>query len=95
MTNAYMFIALIIASGSCQEPRLIVQKMASLELCQAATNLATRAGGQADCVPVPVASPTASSDRAVGHRRQARRSNSPGRSEAEVQQLNRAQLSDR
>jgi hypothetical protein len=25
MTNAYMFIALIIASGSCQEPRLIVQ----------------------------------------------------------------------
>ena len=36
-------IALIIASGSCQGPRLIVLKMASLELCQAATNLATRA----------------------------------------------------
>jgi hypothetical protein len=63
MTKAYMFIALIIASGSCQEPRLIVQKMASLELCQAATNLATRAGGQADCVPV-ASPPTASSDRA-------------------------------
>jgi hypothetical protein len=93
MTNAYMFIALIIASGSCQEPRLIVQKMASLELCQAATNLATRAGGQADCVPV--ASPTARSNRAAGDRRQVRRFSSPDGSEAEVQQLNRAQLSDR
>jgi len=32
-TSAYMLIALIIASGSCQEPRLTFRKMASLELC--------------------------------------------------------------
>jgi len=43
-TSAYMLIALIIASGSCQEPRIIVQKMASLNLCQAASNLATKGG---------------------------------------------------
>jgi hypothetical protein len=49
-TSIYMLIALIIASGSCQEPRLIIRKMASLELCQAAANLATKAGGLADCV---------------------------------------------
>ena len=93
MNNAYMLIALIIASGSCQEPRLIVQKMGSLELCQAAANLATNAGGLADCVPG--ASPNARSSRAVVNHRQARRSDSSDGSEAEVQQLNRAQLSDR
>jgi hypothetical protein len=92
-SSAYMLIALTIAAGSCREPRLIVQKMASLELCDAAANLTTNAGGLADCVPV--ASPNAGSSRAVGHHRQARGSNSPDRSEAEVQQLNRAQLSDR
>jgi hypothetical protein len=92
-TSVYMLIALITATGSCQEPRLIVQKMASLELCQAAANLATNAGGLADCVPV--ASSDAGPSRAIGHRRQAKRSNSPDGSEAEVQQLNRAQLSDR
>jgi len=85
-----MFIALIIASGSCQEPRLLVRKMAALELCQAAAKLATKAGGQADCVRV--ASANAGPTSAVGHRRQARRSEEPDRSDAEVQQLNRAQL---
>jgi hypothetical protein len=92
-TSAYMLIALIIGSGSCQERQLIVRKMASLELCQAAANLATNAGGQADCVRV--ASPNTGSIRTIGHRRQARRSNSPDGSEAQVQQLNRAQLRDR
>jgi hypothetical protein len=91
-TGAYMLIALIIASGSCQEPRLIVQKMASLELCQAAGNLATKGGALADCVPV--ASLNAGSSRAVGHRRQAKRANSPDGSEVEVQELNRAQLGE-
>ena len=92
-TSAYMLIALIIAAGSCQEPRIIVQKMASLESCQAAANLATKGGGLPDCVPV--ASSHAGPSRAVGQRRQAKRSNSPDGSEAEVQQLNRAQLGDR
>jgi hypothetical protein len=93
-TSAYMLIALIIGSGSCQERQLIVRKMASLELCQAAANLVTKGGGLSDCVPT--ASPNASSNRAVGHHRQARSSSSPdGSSEAEVQQLNRAQLSGR
>ena len=32
-TSIYMLIALIIASGSCQEPRFITRRMASLELC--------------------------------------------------------------
>jgi hypothetical protein len=91
--SVYMFIGLIIASGSCQEPRLIFQKMASLELCQAAGNVLTKAGGQADCVRL--ASPNAGPSRAVGHRREARRSSSPDGSEAEVQQLNRAQLTNR
>src|SRR5215469_7449779 len=91
-SSAYMLIALIIGGGSCQELRLIVQKMASLELCQAAANLATKGGGLAE--RVPVASSHAGPSRAVGQRRQAKRSNSPDGSEAEVQQLNRAQLGD-
>jgi hypothetical protein len=91
-TSIYMLIALIIASGSCQEPRLIIRKMASLELCQAAVNLATKAGGLADCVITP--SPNAGPSRAVSHRGQERRSRSSAGSEAEVQQLNRAQLGD-
>jgi hypothetical protein len=91
--GAHMLIALIIGSGSCQERQLIVRKMASLELCQAAANLVTKGGGLSDCVPV--ASPNAVSSRDVGHRRPARRSNSPDGSEVKVQQLNRAQLSDR
>ena len=98
-TSAYMLIALIIASGSCQEPRIIVQKMASLELCQAAANLATKGGGQADCVPVPpkadVSSPNAGVAHSSAHHWRTKRSNSPDGSEAEVQQLNRAQLGDR
>jgi len=99
-TSAYMLIALIIASGSCQEPRIIVQKMASLNLCQAASNLATKGGGQADCVPVPppdagVSSPNAGVAHSGAHHWRAKRSNSPDGSEAEVQQLNRAQLGDR
>jgi hypothetical protein len=92
-TSIYMLIALIIASGSCQEPRLIIRKMASLELCQAAVNLATKAGSLADCVIMP--SPNAGPSRAASHRWQERRSRSSAGSEAEVQQLNRAQLGDR
>jgi hypothetical protein len=92
MANAYMLIALIIASGSCQEPRLIIQKMASMELCQAAANLATKAGGQADCLRV--ASPNAGIAHAGGHHRRQGRSDSSAETE-EVQQLNRAQLNDR
>ena len=92
-TSIYMLIALIIASGSCQEPRFITRKMASLELCQAAADLATKAGGLADCVPMP--SPNAGPSRAESHRWQERRFRSSPGSEAEVQQLNRAQLGDR
>jgi len=91
--TTYMFVALIIASASCKEPRLMVRQMASPELCHAAANLATKAGGQADCVPVTL--PHAGPRPVVAHVRQARRSNSPDGSEAEVQQLNRAQLNDR
>ena len=90
-TSIYMLIALIIASGSCHEPRLIIRKMASLELCQAAVNLATKAGGLADCMIMP--SPNAGPSRAVSHRWQERRSRSSAGSE-EVQKLNRAQLGD-
>jgi hypothetical protein len=93
MTNAYMLIALIISTGSCQEPQLVVQKMASLELCQAAANLVTKGGGLSDCMPV--SSANVGVPRAVSHHRQVRRSNSPDGSEAEVQQLNRVQLDDR
>jgi hypothetical protein len=98
-TSAYMLIALIIAGGSCQEPRIIVQKMASLELCQAAANLATKGGGRADCVPVPppnagVSSPNAGVTHSGAHHWRAKRSNSDAGAE-EVQQLNRAQLGDR
>ena len=50
---AYILIALIIASGSCKEPRLIARTMASLELCQAAANLVTKGGGLSDCVLAP------------------------------------------
>jgi hypothetical protein len=88
-----MLIALIIASGSCQEPRLIIRKMASLELCQAAADFATKAGGLADCVPMP--SPNAGPSRVESHRWQERRSRSSAGSATEVQQLNRAQLGDR
>jgi hypothetical protein len=91
--SAYMLIALIATSGSCQEPRLIVRKMAALELCQAAANLVTKGGGLADCVPA--ACPDVDPSRAVRNHRQARRSGSPEGSEAEVEQLYRAQLSDR
>ena len=92
MTNAYMLIALIIAGGSCQEPRLIIQKMASLELCQAAANLASKAGGQADCLSV--ASASAGIVHAGRRHSQQRRFDSSAEAE-EVQQLNRAQLGDR
>ena len=99
-SSAYMLIALIIAAGSCQEPRIIAQKMASLELCQAAANLATKGGGEADCVPVPppnagASSPNAGAAHSGANHWRAKRSNSPDGSEAEVQQLNRAQLGDR
>jgi hypothetical protein len=91
-TGIYMFIALLAASGSCQESRLIIHKMASLELCQAAVNLTTKAGGLADCVHAP--SPNAAPSRAVSHRSHKKRSDSSDEPEAEVQQLNRAQLGD-
>jgi hypothetical protein len=92
-TSIYMLIALIIASGSCQEPRLIVRKMASLELCQAAANLATKGGGLADCVPAP--SPNAGvAPAGVHHWWQEKRSHGYAGS-AEVDRLNRAQLGDR
>jgi hypothetical protein len=90
-TSVYMLVALITASGSCQEPQIIVQKMASLGLCHAAMNLATKAGGFADCVPLPILSPNARASHAFGHRRQQQPPPGSAGSE-EVQQLNRAQL---
>ena len=90
--GTYMLIALLAASGSCQEPRLIVREMASLELCNAAVNLMTKGGGLADCVRAP--SPNAHASRADTHRLHERRSVGSDEPEAEVQQLNRAQLGD-
>ena len=90
-TSAYMLIALIIASGSYKEPRLIARKMASLELCQAAANLVTKGGGLSDCVPAPA--PDVGVARAGRHHWQQKPSNSDAEAE-EVQRLNRAQLGD-
>ena len=90
--GTYMLIALLVASGSCQEPQLIVREMASLELCKAAVNLMTKGGGLADCVRAP--SPNAHPSRAGSHRSHERRSVGSDQPEAEVQQLNRAQLGD-
>jgi hypothetical protein len=89
--SAYMLVALITASGSCQEPQIPVQKMASLELCRVAVNLVTNVGGHADCVPMPLPSPSAGAMNAVGHHWQEKRFRSSAGSK-EVQQLNRAQL---
>ena len=85
---AYILIALIIASGSCKEPQLILRKMASLELCQTAANLVTKGGGLSDCVPVP--SPDTS---AGNHHLQQKRASTEAEA-GEVQRLNRAQLGD-
>ena len=87
-TSVYMLIALIIASSSCKEPRLILRKMVSLELCQAAANLVTKGGGLSDCVPVPSADVSAGS-----HHLQQKRSSSEAEA-GEVERLNRAQLGD-
>jgi hypothetical protein len=90
-TGAYMLIALIIGSGSCQEPQFIVRKMGSPELCKAAANLVTKGGGLSDCLPVS----SASAGVARAHRQhwQEKRSTSDAGAE-EVQQLNRAQLGE-
>ena len=91
--GTYMLIALLVASGSCQEPQLIVREMATLELCKAAVNLMTKGGGLADCVRA--ASPNAHLSRAgSSHRSHERRSLGSNEPEAQVQQLNRAQLGD-
>ena len=88
---AYILIALIIASGSCKEPRLIARTMASLELCQAAANLVTKGGGLSDCVLAPA--PDATVARAGRHHWRQKPSNTDAGAE-EVQRLNRAQLGD-
>ena len=89
--SAYMLVALIAASGSCQQPQIIVQSMPSLESCRAAMNFATNIGGRADCVSTPTPSPNARESHAVGYRWQEKRSRRSTGSE-EVERLNRAQL---
>jgi hypothetical protein len=91
-TGAYMLVALVTASGSCQEPQVTVRKMVSLELCRAAADLVTNAGGLANCVPTP--SPNGRASHAVGHRWQEEPSRRSAAAEEEVRRLNRAQLGD-